>query len=80
MEFYAYKMQMMKESQSKDNITVRWDVGLNKKRVAYFVFPKVCVLFHLRFDLLCHLYCYAVICISMSLQLMALTVFAFAGG
>ncbi len=23
------------------NIVVRWDVGLNKKRVAYFVFPKV---------------------------------------
>jgi hypothetical protein len=38
-----YVLQMMKESQSKDNITVRWDVGLNKKRVAYFVFPKVCV-------------------------------------
>lgn len=36
-------LQMMKESQSKDGITVRWDVGLNKKRVAYFVFPKVCV-------------------------------------
>lgn len=34
-------LQMMKESQSKDSITVRWDVGLNKKRVAYFVFPKV---------------------------------------
>jgi len=33
---------MMKESQSKDNVTVRWDIGLNKKRVAYFVFPKVC--------------------------------------
>ncbi|XP_024518735.1 regulator of nonsense transcripts 1 homolog [Selaginella moellendorffii] len=32
--------KMMKESQSKDNITVRWDVGLNKKRIAYFVFPK----------------------------------------
>uniref|UniRef100_A0A0D6QVX1 Uncharacterized protein n=1 Tax=Araucaria cunninghamii TaxID=56994 RepID=A0A0D6QVX1_ARACU len=32
--------KMMKESQSKDNITVRWDIGLNKKRVAYFVFPK----------------------------------------
>ncbi|KAG9133990.1 hypothetical protein Leryth_004699, partial [Lithospermum erythrorhizon] len=32
--------KMMKESQSKDNLTVRWDVGLNKKRVAYFVFPK----------------------------------------
>ncbi|KAL6548016.1 Regulator of nonsense transcripts 1-like protein [Orobanche hederae] len=31
---------MMKESQSKDNITIRWDVGLNKKRIAYFVFPK----------------------------------------
>lgn len=35
------KLQMMKESQSKDNLTVRWDVGLNKKRIAYFVFPKV---------------------------------------
>lgn len=34
-------LQMMKESQSKDNLTVRWDIGLNKKRVAYFVFPKV---------------------------------------
>nr|XP_009629282.1 regulator of nonsense transcripts 1 homolog [Nicotiana tomentosiformis] len=32
--------KMMKESQSKDNITVRWDIGLNKKRVAYFVFAK----------------------------------------
>ncbi|KAG6507486.1 hypothetical protein ZIOFF_032834 [Zingiber officinale] len=32
--------KMMKESQSKDNVSVRWDVGLNKKRVAYFVFPK----------------------------------------
>jgi len=30
----------MKEKQGRDNITVRWDVGLNKKRVAYFVFPK----------------------------------------
>ncbi|VAH45772.1 unnamed protein product [Triticum turgidum subsp. durum] len=32
--------KMMKESQSKDSVTVRWDIGLNKKRVAYFVFPK----------------------------------------
>ncbi|MFQ6632313.1 hypothetical protein Gotur_009876 [Gossypium turneri] len=32
--------KMMKESQSKDNVIVRWDIGLNKKRVAYFVFPK----------------------------------------
>ena len=26
----------MKESQSQENITVRWDIGLNKKRIAYF--------------------------------------------
>ncbi|ONK58988.1 uncharacterized protein A4U43_C08F1810 [Asparagus officinalis] len=32
--------KMMKESQSKDSVTIRWDIGLNKKRVAYFVFPK----------------------------------------
>ena len=32
--------RQMKESQSKDGIIVRWDVGLNKRRVAYFVFPK----------------------------------------
>ena len=30
----------MKESQSKDNITVRWETSLNKNRVAYFRFPK----------------------------------------
>ncbi|KAG2302149.1 hypothetical protein Bca52824_030800 [Brassica carinata] len=30
----------MKESQSKENLTVRWHIGLNKKLVAYFVFPK----------------------------------------
>ena len=29
-----------KEAQSKKNVTVRWDVGLNKKRIAYFFFPK----------------------------------------
>ncbi|CAL9164433.1 regulator of nonsense transcripts 1 homolog isoform X1 [Musa acuminata AAA Group] len=32
--------KLMKESQSKDNVSVRWDIGLNKKRIAYFVFPK----------------------------------------
>ncbi|KAG2276577.1 hypothetical protein Bca52824_059132 [Brassica carinata] len=32
--------KMMKESQSKENLTVRWDIGLNKKSVAYFLFPK----------------------------------------
>ncbi|KAE9459346.1 hypothetical protein C3L33_08748, partial [Rhododendron williamsianum] len=37
---YDDAYQMMKESQSKDNLTIRWDIGLNKKRVAYFVFPK----------------------------------------
>ena len=30
----------MKESQSQENLLVRWDVGLNKKRVAYFMYPK----------------------------------------
>ena len=29
-----------KESQSQDNITVRWDIGLNKKRIAFFNFPR----------------------------------------
>ncbi|MFS7894726.1 hypothetical protein Hanom_Chr08g00738761 [Helianthus anomalus] len=33
--------KMMKESQSKDNLTIRWDIGFNKKCDAYFVFPKV---------------------------------------
>lgn len=26
----------LKESQTQDNIVARWDVGLNKKRIAYF--------------------------------------------
>ncbi|GAB2275373.1 hypothetical protein Dimus_010132, partial [Dionaea muscipula] len=30
--------KMMKESQSKDNLTVRWDIGLNKKQIAYLLF------------------------------------------
>jgi len=30
----------LKEAQTQDSVTVRWDVGLNKKRVAYFVYPK----------------------------------------
>lgn len=29
-----------KEAQSRDGISVRWDVGLNKRRLACFVFPK----------------------------------------
>lgn len=30
----------VKESQKQDSVTVRWDVGLNKKRLAYFIFTK----------------------------------------
>jgi len=30
----------LKESQTQDNIVVRWDVGLNKKRIAYFCLSK----------------------------------------
>jgi len=30
----------MKESQTRDGITVRWDMGLNKKRVAIFMLPQ----------------------------------------
>lgn len=30
----------LKESQTQDNIVVRWDVGLNKKRITYFHLPK----------------------------------------
>ncbi|KRX44379.1 Regulator of nonsense transcripts 1 [Trichinella sp. T6] len=31
----------LKEAQSQQNITVRWDVGLNKKRIAYFSLNKI---------------------------------------
>ncbi|GHJ90272.1 hypothetical protein NliqN6_6674 [Naganishia liquefaciens] len=31
----------LKESQTETNITVRWDVGLNQKRIAYFAMPKL---------------------------------------
>lgn len=30
----------LKESQTQENISVRWDLGLNKKRLAYFCLPK----------------------------------------
>ncbi|EFJ52298.1 hypothetical protein VOLCADRAFT_86581, partial [Volvox carteri f. nagariensis] len=30
----------IKESQSRDDISLRWDWGLNNKRVAYFYFPR----------------------------------------
>jgi regulator of nonsense transcripts 1 len=31
----------LKESQSQSDITVRWDLGLNQKRVAWFCLPKL---------------------------------------
>jgi hypothetical protein len=31
----------LKESQTQTDITVRWDIGLNQKRVAWFVLPKL---------------------------------------
>ncbi|KAJ2043293.1 ATP-dependent RNA helicase [Coemansia sp. S16] len=30
----------MKESQTEDNISVRWDTGLNRRKLAYFQLPK----------------------------------------
>jgi len=30
----------MKESQTQNGVTVRWDMGLNKKRIAWFSIPK----------------------------------------
>ena len=31
----------LKESQTQTDISVRWDVGLNQKRIAWFVLPKL---------------------------------------
>ncbi|TPX39659.1 hypothetical protein SeMB42_g06292 [Synchytrium endobioticum] len=31
----------LKESQTQEDVIVRWDMGLNMKRVAYFVLPKL---------------------------------------
>merc|ERR1719453_1529776 len=30
----------MKEQQQQENIRVRWDMGLNRKRIAYFTLPN----------------------------------------
>lgn len=30
----------LKEAQTQENIVVHWDIGLNKKRIATFTFPK----------------------------------------
>lgn len=31
----------MKESQTESDITIRWDMGLNQKRLAWFTMPKL---------------------------------------
>ncbi|KAL1915089.1 uncharacterized protein VTP21DRAFT_7570 [Calcarisporiella thermophila] len=31
----------LKESQTQDDVVVRWDIGLNMKRIAYFLLPKL---------------------------------------
>lgn len=31
----------MKESQTENDITIRWDMGLNQKRLAWFCMPKL---------------------------------------
>lgn len=33
--------KILKESQTQANVVVRWDVGLNKKRLAFFTLPKL---------------------------------------
>ena len=30
----------LKESQTQENVSMRWDLGLNKKHIAYFHLPK----------------------------------------
>ena len=30
----------LKESQTQEHVQVRWDYGLNKKRIAYFTMPR----------------------------------------
>jgi regulator of nonsense transcripts 1 len=32
--------KLLKESQTETDISVRWDVGLNQKQIAWFVLPK----------------------------------------
>lgn len=40
MKLVADNDKHLKESQTQENITVRWDVGLNKKIIAYFHLAK----------------------------------------
>ena len=40
MKFEADYDKKLKESQVQGNIDVRWEMGLNKKRLAFFNFPR----------------------------------------
>lgn len=40
-EMEAEYDKKMTESQTQEEITVRWDIGLNQQRVAWFVLPKI---------------------------------------
>lgn len=40
MKFEADYNKKLEESQMQSNIEVRWEMGLNKKRLAYFNFPR----------------------------------------
>ena len=33
--------KQLKESQTQEDVVVRWDMGLNKKRLAFFTLPKL---------------------------------------
>lgn len=39
-KFEADYDKKLKESQTQGSIEIRWEMGLNKKRVAYFNFPR----------------------------------------
>lgn len=39
-DIYSACLSLVSLLQTQDNITVRWDLGLNKKRIAYFTLPK----------------------------------------
>ncbi len=30
----------VREGQARENVSVRWDVGLNRKKLAFFSFPR----------------------------------------
>lgn len=34
----------LREQQKREGLSVRWDTGLNKKRLAYFCFPQASAL------------------------------------